>query len=216
MSIKINKQTGVGILCRRSETVEFGTLGNLFELTDDVFTLVFSVLFYNQDEVNFFGGAGTGTRELLIERNNGNSRNGSLRITITDSAGNVRQVAWSPNLSSNQFYTLKIVSSGAGSGNLNLYVEGSTAETISAQTHDGGFAPDNSFSMFGGDANSESIPPVILACPVMVFDRALSSAELEAIDQGVFPGDAVANIQGKFPNIGLDRAITAPAVPSFS
>lgn len=202
-------QSGVSIQCKSGSDADFGALGNLASSVDGAFAFGFDAQFLANGECVFFGGAGTGSRELYITRNYGGSNDGAIRFSSIDASGDERTVLWNPSTSPILKWRRYIFNStAAGSGNLKLYVDGVEA-TIASQTHDAGFDADEAFDLSFGEVDAGKIVPFNFT-GVHVFNRALTAAEIAEAVKGRYPTDYVRAYPFYFPNIGLSDASLIP------
>lgn len=203
-------QSGFSIKCGPSQSAEFGEMGDLSTLVDGAFALCFDVCFAGNGSNTFFGGAGTGTRDLYLQRNAGDTNDNSITFLSTDASGDVRTVSWAGIVPNYEWARMVFNSSGAGAGTLKLYVDGTEA-SISSQTNDAGFDADEAFSLSFGEIDSNNIDSFYVTS-VYVYDRELTSDELSQITLGVYPSDYVKAFPLHRPNRGVDRSALTPVV----
>jgi len=204
-------QSGFSLHCDAGSDADFGTLGGLSALVDSAFTLCVDIQFQSNAECVFFGGTGTGTRDLYLTRNLNGTRDDSIEFSSTDASGDVRTVKWNGVQACNDWKTLMFVSSAAGANNLNLYVNNVLA-TITSQTHDAGFNADEAFDLRFGEVDTGKICPFNFT-NLYVYNRALTAAEREQITYaGAYPDDYLRGYPFYFPNMGVDRTLLTPVV----
>lgn len=203
-------QSGFSIKAIDGFLADFGSLGNLASLVDGAFAFVFDLTLIENKACTLFGGVGTGTRELFLKRNAGDSRDDSITFTSTDASGDERTVKWKGAVAGNDWNRLVFNSSGLGEDNLNLYVDGVQKE-IDSQTNDAGFSADEAFDLGFGEVEAGVICPFLFTS-VYVYNRALTQAEIDLISKGIYPPDYVRAYPFYQPNIGVDRSLLTPVV----
>lgn len=211
MSIKYSfAQSGIPLECQVGSDANFGTLGGFSALVDGAFALCVDLRFGSNAANTFFGGAGTGSRALYLQRNAGSSRDSSITFTSTDASGDVRTVKWAGAVENNRWKTCVFNSSGLGADNLNLYVDGSL-KAITSQTNDAGFNADEAFDLSFGEVSAGVIAPFDFTT-LYVYNRALTASEIAQISLGVYPSGYVRGYSFPFPNIGVNRTLLTPVV----
>jgi len=201
-------QAGFGVYLPVGETVEIGSLGGLFPLLAGEFSIIIPVNFVESVKRSYFLNADDGVnRHLRLCLNENDDKNGAISFIASDSAGNVRTVEWAAEIAASKIYWLKIVSSGAGDGDLNLCLDGATPVDIISESHDVDFEPDDEIEFILGGFGLD-IEDFQFYGPALVYDRALTSNELIGIEKGIFPEDHLINFPLNFPNIGLQEPLT--------
>lgn len=208
MQRQSHTQAGFGAYLPIGDTAEMGNLGGIFPLLAGGFSIIIPINFVQSTKRNYFLNADDGVnRHLRLCLNENDDKNGAISFIASDSAGNVRTVEWDAQIAASKINWLKIVSSGAGDGDLNLYLEGADVVDIISETHDVDFEPDTLIEFIFGDVGLD-IEAFQVYGPVLTYDRALSSDELIGIEKGIFPEDHLINFPLNFPNIGLQEPLT--------
>lgn len=202
-------QSGFSIKGKAGVLADFGALGNLASLVDGAFAFVFDIQFLSNKECTFFGGSGTGTRELFLKRNAGGSKDDSITFTSVDASGDQRTVKWKGVLAAHDWARLVLNSSALGANNLNLHVD-SVQKGIDSQTNDAGFNADESFDLGFGEVEAGVIAPFFFTS-VYVYNRLLTQEEIDLISKGIYPADYVRAYPFYQPNIGLADESLLPA-----
>lgn len=207
MTINRRPRTSIGfsVLCPGADSaLTLGTCGSFFNLTAGAWAISYNVKFNDNLENVYFGGAGEDTRVFYIYRNVDGTVDGSTRIQLTDSAGNVRQINVSSGLNAHRWYNIIINSSGSGDSNIAMYVNG-TSKTVASETNDAGYSPDGAFSLKFGEALTDTTGSFNVSRPVF-YNRALTTTEITNISQSdEYPTDYIAAFMMNQPNIGLNE-----------
>lgn len=185
-------------------------MGGLSALVDGAFAICMDMQFLENGECVFFGGDGGGTRELRISRNLNDSRDSSITFDSIDASGDHRTVKWNSAIACNDWRTLIFNSSGAGAGNLDLFVDGEE-KAIASQTNDAGFNADEEFDLSFGEVEAGKIVPFRVT-NIYVYNRVLTADEIAEITKGRYPSDYIRAYPFYFPNIGVDRSALTPVV----
>lgn len=185
------------------DTAVLGTVSDFFEETDVSFAMVFDIKFEDTNECVFFGGAGDGTRVMYLTRNESSVNDGTIKLSLVDSAGNVRTIKWTANIPTHQWRHIIINGTATGDDGIKLYVGGVEA-TISSQTNDAGYAPDSSFSLAFGEVDAGNIGE-FLVTKIFFYSDSLTASEITDIaNLRNYPTDFTQAYDFEAPNIGIN------------